>query len=501
VGEQAVAARADFKDLVLSAKETMTSKESPNYKLPILYPFLGDDPEDEFQKLTVKTNENGYACVGFYPGNASNFSYKLRASLGGDTEDWIIKTRKRSEMDPRYAVGGYGYLPSTAIVGQQLEIGAMFKQYNYDPTHCNVDTCIIDMLPLSDEIATWSYSLNSGPPINFRDTQLDLNGGTSINWVVGQDPLMAKGDNIEIYVETWWTEIAVAADINAVMPEDVKIKMEKVMFNSSAALPEGGTVASSFLGLSDLGVKVTIENQPSFFGRMELSEESATGGRNMLDSPKPYYYEADPNNSVIFPKEMQGKYFYSLTPFAPRGTFTLKLFDHESDMMISSTFAKIENDYMTFDCTPNPQNLNQCQGTLAWRDGSGIPFWGWAATSGGRTNYPYLPPGTYTINDINDHMLYEKNGAYCDNSVLFDPNVLPEPYQCWSAPFIETIPPNSVFDSKVGRGRQAISIHPDGHGIGTDGCIGIDPNFPTRQIRANLEIFFRDFGQMKVIVQ
>jgi len=500
VGEQAVAARADFKDLVLSAKETMTSKESPNYKLPILYPFLGDDPEDEFQKLTVKTNENGYACVGFYPGNASNFSYKLRASLGGDTEDWIIKTRKRSEMDPRYAVGGYGYLPSTAIVGQQLEIGAMFKQYNYDPTHCNVDTCIIDMLPLSDEIATWSYSLNSGPPINFRDTQLDLNGGTSINWVVGQDPLMAKGDNIEIYVETWWTEIAVAADINAVMPEDVKIKMEKVMFNSSAALPEGGTVASSFLGLSDQGVKVTIENQPSFFGRMELSEESATGGRNMLDSPKPYYYEADPNNSVIFPKEMQGKYFYSLTPFAPRGTFTLKLFDHESDMMINGTYGKVENDYLEMSCLDRTNG--KCTGYLHWMDPLGNVIKTWEAVSGGAVGYPYLPPlpdstctqnagiSNYTATNFRLRDPSDANGGFCDPGSIMQYVIW---QRCWSVDLL----PRAVYDCNAHRTRSDLRIHPLPESGITKGCIGVSNS------ASDLRLYFQDYlliNEMKLIV-
>ena len=521
-------ARADFKDLVLSAKETMTSKESPNYKLPILYPFLGDDPEDEFQKLTVKTNENGYACVGFYPGNASNFSYKLRASLGGDTEDWIIKTRKRSEMDPRYAVGGYGYLPSTAIVGQQLEIGAMFKQYNYDPTHCNVDTCIIDMLPLSDEIATWSYSLNSGPPINFRDTQLDLNGGTSINWVVGQDPLMAKGDNIEIYVKTWWTETAIAADINAVRPEDVKIKMEKVMFNSSAALPEGGTVASSFLGLSDLGVKVTIENQPSYFQALDLIEQPATARHDMLIAPRPLYYEADQNYSVVFPGEMKNEYFYRLAPQAPRGSFTLKLFDHQTDELINSTTAHIANDYLTFDCnnviTPNLK----CDGPLIWRDPNGSAVWGpWKSVSGGgEASKPYLPslPDQTNNPGIPHYTIYgtlpkgpddsDIRGGFCDG--------IPTGFghgaygNCWSAPLFTGLGKSGrqVFDPKTGTYRDLLAIHPHTASrnpvthepiYATNGCIGLAPAgngvpFYSLGIATTLDIYLSLFYDMAVIV-
>ena len=44
-----------------------------------------------------------------------------------------------------------------------------------------------------------------------------------------------------------------------------------------ASLPEGGVVASSFLGIGDGAVKVWVENKPNYFGVSKLFEYPADG--------------------------------------------------------------------------------------------------------------------------------------------------------------------------------------------------------------------------------
>lgn len=68
-----------------------------------------------------------------------------------------------------------------------------------------------------------------------------------------------------------------------------RFNMQRVTADGSAAdLANGGTVASSFLGDSDLAVRVTIDNQPTYFSRMELVENPAVSllGRSFVNSPR-----------------------------------------------------------------------------------------------------------------------------------------------------------------------------------------------------------------------
>jgi len=507
-------AKEDFINLRLSIKQTMTDINSPSYKLPFSYPFIEDDLEDGQTTLQVKTNDKGYACVGYYPGNVSNFIYKIRATYGAQALDFSIQT----EWNWRSweITGDYAFWPATAMIGQTLDIGAMFKNYWWYYDHCTDErnenpappTCIIEAFPMDGQV-TWSYSLNHGAPVDFMQSDLDSKGRAGMQWLVGRDPRtpwLSPGDHFEIYVDRGYEVIPRAVHVDVVSPESVKIKMERVMMNSSAPLPEGGTVASSFFGQSDEGVKATIENQPSFFMAMEKMEQPYFFKRNMFLPAKPTYFDDDENPTVIFPKEMKSSYFYPLATNAPAGNFSLNLLDIETGAVINSTSAKIKNDYLLFSYSHDKKWAGRGVGPLQFMTAAGSlamrPF---QATSGTKDS-PHIPPlpdstcpnnaaiSSYISRDqVKPHWRTESRRAFCDNNYP-----MADDSHCWSLQLL----PESVYDCSIGSQRKYLSVHPRG-GNTTLGCIGIDPvqGFPLSNIRDSLQRYLSLYGPIAVEVQ
>jgi len=217
---------------------------------------------------------------------------------------------------------------------------------------------------------------------------------------------------------------------------------------------------------------------------------------------------------------MQGKYFYSLTPFAPRGTFTLKLFDHESDMMINGTYGKVENDYLDFTCVRNvdpqhaPGHSGSCEGILELKLPDGSMFWLYGAKSGstydikeGKSIHPALPDYEYTIDNIDYGPKRQFNA--------FKPHLEPVDFYCKRDPsakckwndcacafnddnghgwFAHLIPdPIDDENSSLGS-RTQLGIHPS-QGLGfTNGCIGIDQTVDTRFISDFIDDYIKEIG-------
>jgi len=279
-----------------------------------------------------------------------------------------------------------------------------------------------------------------------------------------------------------------------------KIRMNRITATGAvSALPEGGMVASSFLGLSDLGVRVSIENAPSNF-MSAFSIPMGNISKDMLIDPKPEFKEN--RRSVIFPRGEKSYYYFKLTPNAPAGTFRLTLAEAEpyGAATLDETTAHIANDYLTFDCTPSAGNPEQCKGPLTWRDPFGAALWSIDALSGVSHSYPYLPspPNGYTIEGpIIERDLNEAGGAYCDRYGMMPDYPWQGLRQCWST---QHFIPEPIFDTRIGRDRKHLMIHPRG-GNATLGCIGLDPNFPTRTLSGTLTVFFMYYDAIKLIVQ
>jgi len=197
---------------------------------------------------------------------------------------------------------------------------------------------------------------------------------------------------------------------------------------------------------------------------------------------------------------MQGKYFYSLTPFAPRGTFTLKLFDHESDMMINGTYGKVENDYLEMSCLDRTNG--KCTGYLHWMDPLGNVIKTWEAVSGGAVGYPYLPPlpdstctqnagiSNYTATNFRLRDPSDANGGFCDPGSIMQYVIW---QRCWSVDLL----PRAVYDCNAHRTRSDLRIHPLPESGITKGCIGVSNS------ASDLRLYFQDYlliNEMKLIV-
>jgi len=248
-------------------------------------------------------------------------------------------------------------------------------------------------------------------------------------------------------------------------------------------------MSSSYLGVSDEAVIVSIDNQPTQFLWMVLLENSEIPG-DMLVAPKPRFIA---ETAIVFPSGRE--YYYKVPDNAVPGWFRFELHKHYSPQPLDETTAHIATDYLYFHCTsgtcpnyPNePERSNCCQGDLEWRRGDGtlIPGLGWTSISG--------PHGNGRINDCNYFEIPRVSPLETGQNHETDSFTDPSGNRWKTAPFVNR---NQCTTS-----RSGFEIHPDGKGVGTEGCIGISRSIKdTREIWAELYIINLTFGPTKLIV-
>jgi len=238
-------------------------------------------------------------------------------------------------------------------------------------------------------------------------------------------------------------------------------------------LEQGGTVVSSIWSPMDEAVIVSIQNQPTSF----LSLELINAKKNMLKRAKPLLN----GKSVVFPN--RSEYYFPLPDWvtwpAPAGTFTFKLW--KDAQLLDSTTAHIGTDYLYFHCTGTPR----CDGNLEVRQADGALRRSWSAISG--------PHGNGRINDCNYFEIPGIRRLETGQNHETDSFTDPSGNRWKTAPFVNR---NQCTTS-----RSGFEIHPDGKGVGTEGCIGISRSIKdTREIWAELYIINLTFGPTKLIV-
>jgi len=473
--------------------------ESPRYEAPIKYIFLGDDPDDMKKKLTVKTNEYGKACVAYYTGNTDNFSYKIRAEYGLDKLDWEVRTAE--VVFPYQGVTDMRYDLQYSIIGDDLPVGIQIKNYNILGAQCKGIKCAYDITPVVGETVTWKYQLNNGVTKEFfAESVTDAKGRAGISYKAGQPPVTSPSDSLSFWAYSAYNALGLRYNIMYFIPEaNVKIKMEKIGITGAvSALPEGGMLASSFLGLSDLGVRMSIENQPSNF-MSAFSIPMGNISQDMLIDPKPEFKEN--GRSVIFPRGEKSYYYFKLTPNAPAGAFRIILAEAEpyGAGTLDETTAHIANDYLEMSCLDRTNG--KCTGYLHWLDPLGNSVNKWEAVSGWNIAHPALPPlpdstcpqnvniTNYVAKSYKPRFEDEAGGGFCDPG--------PGPMgvkMCWTVNLI----PDPIFDCGANRNRGNLRIHPLPSSGVTLGCIGVRNS--SYDFRRNILEHLETIGDMSLTV-
>ena len=443
---------------------------TPEFECPCQYVF-NDGRAKITQELKVYTDEDGYARAVFYAGNASNFTYKIKAKVeDGNSVVFAVHTylQPSSHCYTAFKLADQARL----LVGDIENVYLICKDFKLIPDSCITGgVCAYELEPLSGLTVDWKM-VKDGDTIELPDSQTDSNGVAVYKYAV-QEGIVQIYDEAKPYAT-----LSLNEEIRGYKKEDIKIIMKKL--NPSQGLVElkdGGTVASSHINPLANDYRITVTYSPKLTRYLEL--RLTESGKDVLT-----YLPSGilPQDKMIFYPDVEGlptTLTFKVNHPAPEAEFEFILLG-SSDVIDSST-AHTKNDYLYFHCTGSPM----CEGFLEWKDANGITLMKWNALSG--CNSPpcekplyKLPSRTYKIFEF---IFKPKNSSWCDVTNF-----------CWAA---KLEPWKFYYNGQL---RWGFEIHPDGGIKGTEGCIGIsDP--VTHLLYLDLFFYKLLFGKMRVIVQ